>query len=82
MKAIVAVMPKPDVLDPQGRAIQKACVSLGYPQVREIRQGKWFEVTVDAADRAAAERLLAELGEKLLANPVVEDYRIVKIEEG
>jgi len=46
-----------------------------------VRQGKLFEIELDAPDRAAAERLLLELAAKLLANPVVEDYRVVSIED-
>ncbi len=81
MKAIVCVTLKPDVLDPQGRAIQRACETLGYGGVRDVRQGKLFEVTLDAPDRVTAERLLDELSTKLLANPVIEDYRILALEE-
>ena len=80
MKALVHVTLKPDVLDPQGKAIQHACASLGYEGVHGVRQGKLFEVELDAADEAAARKLLAELSDKLLANPVIEDYEIVKIE--
>jgi len=80
VKAIVTVTLKPDVLDPQGVAIQKACGSLGYVGVRGVRQGKRFEVELDAADEAAARRLLTELADKLLANPVIEDYRVERIE--
>ena len=80
MKALVHVTLKPDVLDPQGKAIQHACGSLGYEGVAEVRQGKLFEVTLDAGDVEAARRLLLELADKLLANPVIEDYEIVKIE--
>lgn len=81
MKATVFVTLKPDVLDPQGKAIQRAAGSLGYAALREVRQGKLFEVTLETADRAAAERLLREVGEKLLSNPVIEDYRIERIED-
>lgn len=81
MKAIVCVTLKPDVLDPQGRAIQRACATLGYDAVRDVRQGKQFEVQLATQDRAAAERLARELCEKLLANPVIEDWRIERIED-
>lgn len=81
MRATVLVTVKPDVLDPQGRAIQRGCASLGYTGVRDVRQGKLFEIELDAPDRAAAERLLLELCDKLLANPVVEDYRIASLED-
>ncbi len=80
MKATIFVTLKADVLDPQGKAIQRAADSLGYASVRQVRQGKLFEVTLDSPDRAAAERLLHELGQKLLSNPVIEDYRIDRIE--
>jgi phosphoribosylformylglycinamidine synthase PurS subunit len=80
VKAIVYVTLKGDVLDPQGRAIQRACATLGYDAVRDVRQGKLFEIELDASDRAAAERLVRELCDKLLANPVIEDWRIERIE--
>ena len=80
MKALVHVTLKKDVLDPQGKAIQKASASLGYEAVKSVRQGKIFEVELDATDRKQAEAQLAELCEKLLANPVIEDYTIVSLE--
>ncbi len=82
MKALVHVTLKPDVLDPQGKAIQKASVSLGYEAIRSVRQGKLFEVELEAPDLAAAQSLLAELCKKLLANPVIEDFEIVSVTEG
>ena len=80
MKATIHVRLKPAVLDPQGKAIQRACGSLGYPELRSVRQGKLFEVELDASDEARARTLLAELCEKLLANPVIEDYEILDLE--
>ncbi len=80
MKALVHVTLKQDVLDPQGKAIQKASASLGYEAVMSVRQGKIFEVELDATDRKQAKAQLAELCEKLLANPVIEDYTIVSLE--
>ena len=79
MKALVHVTLKPDVLDPQGKAIQKASASLGYEAIRSVRQGKLFEVELDAPGAAAAQSLLAELCKKLLANPVIEDFEIVSV---
>jgi phosphoribosylformylglycinamidine synthase len=79
VKALVHVTLKSDVLDPQGKAIQHACESLGYAGVSEVRQGKLFEVSLEAKDEAAARRLLSELLDKLLANPVIEDYEIVEV---
>ena len=80
MKAIVHVLQKPDVLDPQGKAIQRACASLGYESVLSVRQGKVFEIELDAADEARARSLVAELCQKLLANPVIEDFSIERLE--
>jgi len=81
VRALVHVTLKPDVLDPQGKAIQKASASLGYEAIKSVRQGKLFEVDLDARDLAAARELLAELCKKLLANPVIEDFEIVSIDE-
>lgn len=80
MKALVHVTLKPSVLDPQGKAIQRAGASLGYAGVRSVRQGKLFEVELEAADEERARSLLDELCQKLLANPVIEDYEIVRLE--
>jgi phosphoribosylformylglycinamidine synthase PurS subunit len=81
VKATITVTLKADVLDPQGRAIRHAAHALGYEAVRDVRQGKYFEVAVDAPGRDEARALLAELCEKLLANPVIESYSIVSIED-
>jgi phosphoribosylformylglycinamidine synthase len=80
VKAIVHVTLKPEVLDPQGKAIARASASLGYAAVRSVRQGKVFEVELDAPDEARARALLAELCQKLLANPVIEDFSIERLE--
>lgn len=80
MKALIHVTLKADVLDPQGKAIRNACASLGYDAVEEVRQGKLFEVTLQSDDEAQARKLLQELCEKLIANPVIEDYEIVRID--
>ena len=79
MKAVIHVTLKQDVLDPQGKAIRTACVSLGYDTVENVRQGKLFEVELQVDDEARARKLLEELCEKLIANPVIEDYEIVRI---
>ncbi len=81
MKALVHVTLKPDVLDPQGKAIQRASASLGYEAVQSVRQGKLFEVTLDASDAAVARTQLDELCAKLLANPVIEDYEVIRVED-
>ena len=80
MKAVVHVTLKPEVLDPQGQAIARACATLGPAGVRSVRQGKVFEVEVDAPDEARARALVTELCRKLLANPVIEDFSIERLE--
>ena len=80
MKALVQVMLKPDVLDPQGKAIRSACGQLGYRAVESVRQGKLFEIELAASSEGEARRLLEELAGKLLATPVIEDYAILRIE--
>ena len=76
MKARVTVTLKSGVLDPQGKAIEGALKSLGVDGVAKVRQGKVFDIELDAADHAAAERKLSEACEKLLANTIVEDYAV------
>ncbi len=76
MKANVTVTLKRGVLDPQGKAIGHALESLGFDGIGEVRQGKLIEVELDETDRAAAEKKLDEMCRKLLANTVIEDYRI------
>ena len=76
MKVRVLVTPKPGVLDPQGRAVRSALADLGYAAVGDVRTGKVIELELDAPDRARAEALVREMCEKLLANPVIEQYAI------
>jgi phosphoribosylformylglycinamidine synthase len=76
MKARVIVTLKPGVLDPQGKAIEGALKSLGVAGVRAVRQGKVFDIEIDAENRDAADRKLTEACEKLLANTIVEDYAL------
>ncbi len=76
MKARVTVTLKTGVLDPQGKAIEGALRSLGVEGVSSVRQGKVFDIEIDAADPAKAEAMLKAASEKLLANLVVENYRV------
>ena len=76
MKAKVFVNLKPSILDPQGQTIAEALHSLGYAAVQEVRQGKYFELDVDAVSVEQARALAAEVADKLLANPVIESYRV------
>lgn len=77
MKARIYVTLKPSVLDPQGKAIHHAVETIGYRGIEDVRQGKYFEVTVDRslpADEARA--IIERLAKDVLANPVIEDYRV------
>ena len=76
MKARVFVTLKPSVFDPQGKTIADALHSLGYAGVQDVRQGKYFELELDAASADQARKLAAEVADKVLANPVIESYRI------
>ena len=76
MKARVTVTLKNGVLDPQGKAIQGALKSLGFSGVEDVRQGKLIELELAGSDRAQAEAELTDMCEKLLANTVIENYRI------
>jgi phosphoribosylformylglycinamidine synthase len=76
VKAIVTVTLKSGVLDPQGKAIEGALASLGFEGVDSVRQGKIFEIEVDASDPARATAALSAMAEKLLANTVIENYRV------
>ena len=76
MRARVFVTLKPSVFDPQGRTIAEALHSLGYSNVDDVRQGKYFELDLQTTETAAARKLAAEVADKVLANPVIESYRI------
>jgi len=76
IKARVTVYPRPEVLDPQGQAIAAALGRLGFDQVREVRAGKSFDVDLATGDQAAARTLVEQMCERLLVNPIVEDFRI------
>jgi phosphoribosylformylglycinamidine synthase PurS subunit len=76
MKARVTVTLKTGILDPQGKAIEGALKSLGIGGVASVRQGKVFDIEVEGSDRAGAEAALKQAAEKLLANTVIENYRV------
>src|SRR5712671_6595534 len=75
MKARVYVSFKTTVLDPQGQTIRSALNGLGHKSIAEVRQGKFFDVEIAAA-RAEAEREMDQIARDVLANPVIEDYRV------
>ena len=76
MKARVTVTLKSGILDPQGKAIEGALKSLGISGVASVRQGKVFDLELDGGDRAQVEAALKEAADKLLANTVIENYRV------
>ena len=76
MKARVYVSLKPSVFDPQGSVVADALASLGYDDVKDVRQGKFFEVELAGGDAATAKARVTEMADKLLANPVIESYRV------
>ena len=76
MKARVTVTLKNGILDPQGKAIEGALKSLGISGVASVRQGKVFDIEVEGTDRARVEAALKDAADKLLANTVIENYRV------
>jgi phosphoribosylformylglycinamidine synthase subunit PurS len=79
--ARIHVLLKPVVNDPQGQAIQQGLRSLGFASVETVRAGKYFEIWLEAAEEAEATRQTEEMCRKLLANPVIEDYRFAVEEQ-
>jgi len=77
MKIKIIVTLKKSVLDPQGKAIQQALNGIGFNNVNEVRQGKFFEINIDEKDQKKAEEKTDEMCKKLLANLVIEDYKII-----
>ena len=80
MKARVTVTLKTGILDPQGKAIEGALRSLGVAGVASVRQGKVFDIEVEGADRTRVEAALKNAADKLLANTVIENFRIERVE--
>ena len=76
MRARVFVTLKQSVFDPQGTTVAEALHTLGYAAVKDVRQGKYFELEIDAQTADETRRLASEAADKLLANPVIESYRI------
>jgi phosphoribosylformylglycinamidine synthase len=81
MKVRVYVLLKPTVLDPQGQTIRAALAGLGHESIAEVRQGKFFEIVLaPGTPRERAEREMAEIAREVLANPVIEEYRVEFLE--
>ena len=79
MKLSVTVTLKKDVLDPQGKVVQNTLVNMGMKNLKNIRQGKHFEIEVDENELSSAEKKVDEMCKKLLVNLIIEDYKINKI---
>ena len=77
MNIPVIITLKKDVLDPQGKVIHQTLDEMGFKDINEVRQGKYFEITINENDRKKAEEKVEEMCKKLLANLVIEDYKII-----
>jgi phosphoribosylformylglycinamidine synthase subunit PurS len=75
-RVVVDVMPKPEILDPQGKAVLGALPRLGFDGVRDVRQGKRFELEVDGEPTEELLARVREMAETLLSNPVIEDFSL------
>lgn len=80
MKISVIVTLKRDVLDPQGKTIKKALENMSFKYVNNVRQGKYFEIDIDEKNQKKAEEKVEEMCKKLLANLVIENYKIIGLQ--
>ena len=78
MKVSVVITLKKDVLDPQGKVIHETLDGMGFNSVNEVRQGKYFEIYVKENDPKKAKEIVEDMCEKLLANLVIENYKIIE----
>ena len=78
MKVSIIITLKKDVLDPQGKVIHKTLDDMGFDSIDEVRQGKYFEIDIKENDRNKAETKIEEMCKKLLANLVIENYKIIE----
>jgi phosphoribosylformylglycinamidine synthase len=77
MKVSVVITLKKDVLDPQGKVIHQTLDGMGFGDIKEIRQGKYFEINIKENDKKKSEEKVEDMCKKLLANLVIEDYKII-----
>ncbi len=80
MKFSVTVTLKKDVLDPQGKVVSQTLKNMGMNNLNQVRQGKFFEIEINEKDSVKAEKQVKEMCEKLLANMIIEDFKIKKVE--
>ena len=78
MKVSAVITLKKDVLDPQGKVIQQTLDGMGFKNVNEVRQGKYFEIDVNESNPTKAEGIVEDMCKKLLANLVIENYKIIE----
>ena len=78
MKVQVIITLKKNVLDPQGKVIQQTLDGMGFNNISEVRQAKFFEIEIDEKDQKKAKEKVEDLSKKLLANLVIEDYKIIE----
>ena len=78
MKVSTIITLKKDVLDPQGKVIHQALDGMGFKDINEVRQGKYFEINVNENDPTKAKEIVEDMCEKLLANLVIENYKIIE----
>ena len=78
MKVSVIITLKKDVLDPQGKVIHQTLDGMGFEDINDVRQGKYFEIDTNEKDKTKAEAKVEEMCKKLLANLVIEDYKIIE----
>jgi len=74
MRVRILVSLKESVLDPQGQTVRNALLTLGYHQVKDVRQGKVFEIELEGLSRAEAEKTIPEIADRVLANPIIEKF--------
>ena len=77
MKISIIVTFKKEVLDPQGKVIQQTLENMGFKSVKNVRQGKYFDIELDETDKKEAKKVAKEISKKLLANLVIEEYKII-----
>ena len=80
MKISAIITLKKDVLDPQGKVIHQTLDGMGFKDINEVRQGKYFEIDVKESDPLKAKKIVEDMCKKLLANLVIEDYQIIEIQ--
>ncbi len=80
MKVSVVITLKKDVLDPQGKVIHQALDGMGFNDLNEVRQGKYFEIDTKENDQKKAKNKVEEMCKKLLANLVIENYKIIDVQ--